>query len=425
MLPGDSGSVFSYRQLEQLWVGAGGPSAVAPIAAAIAEAESGGNSNAQNPSGATGLWQILGNPFSGNAFDPHTNARMAVAKYRNAGDKFTPWVTFTSGAYKKFLQGNVKTTAASVAHGGQAIVDEAMKFFGTPYLWGGESPKGFDCSGLVQYVAQKLGIKGVPRTSEEQWKFVQHISRAQLKPGDLVFYAGSDGTAASPGHVAIYDGGNTVIQALETGTKVGKFPMSSGGTPVGFGRIPGVGGASLAGAGGGTGGGGTGGGGTGGGGQNIVLTADPLPGDPTGGLLGQALQVISNLPSLSGLPGVMGTFVNNLEHIEKGIEWFFVPNHWVRIICGVFGTGFVLAGVVTMTRTGRAYSVNVPEVGQVPAVGGQLAPALGIAEVTFGAVLLFVAFNILEADGVTDWPTLLEYFQERLQGKGGVPAAAG
>lgn len=97
---------YSYAQLEGLWVNAGGPKNLAPTMAAIAEAESGGNSDARNPSGASGLWQILGNPFPGNPFDPATNARMAVAKYKSQG--LGAWVTYTSGAYKAYMSG--KTT---------------------------------------------------------------------------------------------------------------------------------------------------------------------------------------------------------------------------------------------------------------------------------------------------------------------------
>jgi hypothetical protein len=106
---------FTYGQLESLWIQAGGSRALAPLMAAIALAESGGNSDARNPSGASGLWQILGNPFPGNAFDPATNAKMAVAKYHEQG--LTAWETYTSGAYKRFMRGNVapaqaQTTAA-------------------------------------------------------------------------------------------------------------------------------------------------------------------------------------------------------------------------------------------------------------------------------------------------------------------------
>lgn len=83
---------YSYSGLEALWRGAGGPAWAAPRAARIAICESGGYIYAHNPSGASGLWQILGNPFPGNPYNPYTNARMAVAKFRAAGHSFAPWV---------------------------------------------------------------------------------------------------------------------------------------------------------------------------------------------------------------------------------------------------------------------------------------------------------------------------------------------
>lgn len=86
-----SGGTYSYAALEQLWVSAGGPASAAAQMAQIAECESGGNPQAYNPSGASGLWQILGNPFPGNPMDPATNAAMAVAKYNAAGGT-SPWV---------------------------------------------------------------------------------------------------------------------------------------------------------------------------------------------------------------------------------------------------------------------------------------------------------------------------------------------
>lgn len=101
-------TTYDYAQLEGLWIQAGGPKKMASVMAAIAEAESGGRSDAHNPSGASGLWQILGQPFPGNVFDPLTNARMAVAKWKSQG--LGAWVTWTSGAYKQFLKGGVSAT---------------------------------------------------------------------------------------------------------------------------------------------------------------------------------------------------------------------------------------------------------------------------------------------------------------------------
>lgn len=87
-----SAGTYSYAGLEQLWQSAGGPAYAAPQAARIAECESGGRPSAYNPSGATGLWQILGQVVGGNLYDPYTNALNAVAKYRASGNTFAQWV---------------------------------------------------------------------------------------------------------------------------------------------------------------------------------------------------------------------------------------------------------------------------------------------------------------------------------------------
>ena len=107
-------SQLTYGQLEELWIKAGGSRALAPLMAAIAEAESAGNPNATNPTdnGGTqtswGLWQISdgthGEPVQG-ILDPLVNAKAAVAKYKSQG--LSAWGTYDTGAYKRYYQGKV------------------------------------------------------------------------------------------------------------------------------------------------------------------------------------------------------------------------------------------------------------------------------------------------------------------------------
>jgi hypothetical protein len=123
---GGTGTLYTYAQLEGLWINAGGSSITAPIAAAIAEAESGGCSTALNPddNGGTqsswGLWQISNGTHSmpvADIYDAAVNAKAAVAKYAGAGNSFSPWGTYGSGAYKAFLNGST-TPDTSVPAGG-------------------------------------------------------------------------------------------------------------------------------------------------------------------------------------------------------------------------------------------------------------------------------------------------------------------
>ncbi len=98
---------------------------------------------------------------------------------------------------------------------------------GKPYLWGGTGPDAFDCSGLMMMAYRTAGVN-IPRTSEEQWTWGPKVAPGHEEPGDLVFFAGSDGTPTSPGHVGLVIGHNQMLEAYATG-----FPIriSSFGTP--------------------------------------------------------------------------------------------------------------------------------------------------------------------------------------------------
>lgn len=119
-------TVYTYAQLEGLWINAGGPPSLAPLMAAIAEAESSGNSNAYNSSGATGLWQILGavNPADqANLTNPQTNAKEAVLKYKSQG--LSAWVTYTSGAYKQFMNNSTTPDTSGLLSSGGTTLDSS------------------------------------------------------------------------------------------------------------------------------------------------------------------------------------------------------------------------------------------------------------------------------------------------------------
>ncbi len=92
---------------------------------------------------------------------------------------------------------------------GSAIVKKAKQYLGTPYVYGGASPSGFDCSGFVQYVFQLHGIP-LPRTSRQQWTAGKSIATSQLQPGDLVFF-NTSGSGVS--HLGIWVGDGQFIHA--------------------------------------------------------------------------------------------------------------------------------------------------------------------------------------------------------------------
>jgi hypothetical protein len=94
----------------------------------------------------------------------------------------------------------------------QKIIDEAMKYYGWEYTWGGSNPdEGFDCSGLVQWCYATAGIE-LPRTSREQWDWCEEISVDDIVPGDLLFYQ-NESSGGEIGHVAIYIGDGKVYEA--------------------------------------------------------------------------------------------------------------------------------------------------------------------------------------------------------------------
>ncbi len=122
--------------------------------------------------------------------------------------------------------GSSTTTTASAPTGtsvskAQAVIDEAKKYIGVPYQWGGSTPSGFDCSGLVNYVFGKVGIS-VPRTTATLWAGEKTVSAPN--PGDLVFF--DINQTGTPSHVGIYLGNNQFIHAGSSGVTISDMTLS-------------------------------------------------------------------------------------------------------------------------------------------------------------------------------------------------------
>ena len=139
----------------------------------------------------------------------------AVAQQRSLLDSLTAQqvaaVTGT-GSTTATYSGSTATQA------GRAVAF-AYNQLGKPYVYGATGPNGYDCSGLVQAAWAAAGVS-IPRTTYAQWSALPHVPLSALQPGDLVFFN-------AEGHVAIYVGGNMIIDAPTTGQSVEKISLSS------------------------------------------------------------------------------------------------------------------------------------------------------------------------------------------------------
>jgi peptidoglycan DL-endopeptidase CwlO len=115
-----------------------------------------------------------------------------------------------SAAPSPSLAASVIPAPAPATHGG--VVGIAVQYLGIPYVYGGSTPSGFDCSGFVMYVYAKVGVS-LPHNAAAQYGHGTPVDRSQLQPGDLVFFNGL-------GHNGIYIGGGSFIHSPHTGDVV-------------------------------------------------------------------------------------------------------------------------------------------------------------------------------------------------------------
>lgn len=139
-----------------------------------------------------------------------TEPEWACVAYNNDG-----LMGYVAIEYIKLFEGSIPELNSSA---GQSAVNIAAQFLGVPYVWGGTSPSGFDCSGLMQYTYKQLGYN-INRVAADQMKNGIAVSKENLAPGDLVgFYSSPGGGYVS--HIGMYVGDGIMIHAPHTGDVV-------------------------------------------------------------------------------------------------------------------------------------------------------------------------------------------------------------
>src|SRR5665648_290101 len=120
--------------------------------------------------------------------------------------------TSDSASESPVVQGNV-----TVSGGAQHLLSYGARFLGVRYLWGGQTPSGFDCSGFTGYVFKHAAGITLSRTSQQQIYNGARVGRSELRPGDLVFFHTNSSSPSSISHVGIYVGNNMMINSSNGG----------------------------------------------------------------------------------------------------------------------------------------------------------------------------------------------------------------
>lgn len=137
-------------------------------------------------------------------------AAAAAKKNQSSGKKpsYSSSSSSSSGSYNPSYNSSSSSSIVSVA----------QQYLGVPYVWGGTSPSGFDCSGFTQYVFKKCGYS-INRTAAAQYKNGSYVSYSNLQAGDLVYFTNTYSTSGIS-HVGIYIGGGQFIHAASGGVKI-------------------------------------------------------------------------------------------------------------------------------------------------------------------------------------------------------------
>jgi cell wall-associated NlpC family hydrolase len=144
------------------------------------------------------------------AAQARARAQAALAAQEAAALAAQQSAAATTATYRQESIPEYDPNLASSQYGG--VVGIALQYLGVPYVWGGSSPSGFDCSGFVSYVYAQVGVS-LPHHAASIWNYGSYVPRDQLQAGDLVFFNGL-------GHMGIYIGGDQFVHAPHTGDVV-------------------------------------------------------------------------------------------------------------------------------------------------------------------------------------------------------------
>ena len=144
----------------------------------------------------------------------HNNNKTTTNNYNNSNVDNT---NTNKNKHNNTNNSNEEKVPATNTNSASAVVNLAYAKLGSPYVWGAEGPNSFDCSGLTSYVFRNAAGVSLPRTSSSQYGVGRSVSKANLQPGDLVFFATGGGGVS---HVGIYVGGGSMVHAPNSGDVV-------------------------------------------------------------------------------------------------------------------------------------------------------------------------------------------------------------
>ena len=169
-------------------------------------------------SSSTTTTQAVASSSSATSSSAATQASSTTATSSSSATTQASSTGATNSSASKTSSNNSTSTATSstsTSVSASSVISYAEQFIGVPYVYGGTTPNGFDCSGFVQYVYAHFGVS-LPRTSEAQSTIGSAVSVSSAQPGDLIFWGG----VGSAYHVGIYLGGTSYIAAPKTGESV-------------------------------------------------------------------------------------------------------------------------------------------------------------------------------------------------------------